>query len=66
MSEIQKQREIREMVDNTPVRDKLLEVKHWEKTMKQKEKDLKAKIKADEVRRKSKSTLFSLSPLFVC
>lgn len=42
MSDIQKQLEIRDMVDNTPLREKLVEVKNWEKTMKQKEKDLKA------------------------
>lgn len=41
MSEIQKQLEIKELVDNTPVREKLLELKNWEKTMKVKEKELK-------------------------
>lgn len=47
MSDIQKQLEIRDMVDNTPLREKLVEVKNWEKTMKQKEKDLKANNKIE-------------------
>lgn len=47
MSDIQKQLEIRDMVDNTPLREKLVEVKNWEKTMKQKEKDLKANNKVE-------------------
>lgn len=49
MSEIQKTMEIRELVDNTPLRNKLVEVRNWEKTMKQKEKDLKKGI-VSEVR----------------
>ena len=47
MSDIQKQLEIRDLVDTTPLREKLLEVKNWEKSMKQKEKDLKARNKVE-------------------
>lgn len=36
--------EIRDLVDTTPLRNKLMEVKNWEKTMKQKEKELKNKV----------------------
>lgn len=58
MSEIQKQLEIKELVDNTPVREKLLELKNWEKTMKVKEKELKLNGNKSEV---STITLFSSS-----
>lgn len=56
MSEIQKQLEIRDLVDNTPLREKLVEVRNWEKTMKQREKELKSNNKV-EVRR---NTLLNL------
>lgn len=47
MSEIEKQMQMRELLDNSPLREKLLELKQWEKTMKVKEKELKSTNKVE-------------------
>lgn len=47
MSDLEKVLEIRDLVDNTPLRNKLVDLKNWEKSMKQKEKELKMKNKVE-------------------
>lgn len=47
MSDLHKQLDLREMVDTAPLREKLMDVKNWEKTMKQREKELKLKNGAE-------------------
>lgn len=59
MSELEKQLQIKELLDNSPLREKLLELKHWEKTMKVKEKELKTTSKVEEVRFITISLLFN-------
>lgn len=44
MSEINKQMEIRDLVDNTHMKEKLQDLKNWEKTMKNAEKEIKRQV----------------------